>query len=1062
MKRRISRLIFFPCVGLVLLLIGAAGNPHLFSQSHPTPSRIKFNHLSVESGLSQNSVYVVYQDREGFMWFGTADGLNRYDGYSFTVFKHHQSDTTSLSNSTIRSVFEDSKGNLWVGTDNGLNLFNRSTGTFHKFILKNEDSTNAIIGGIGSIYEDKTGTLFFGSNSLVTCTVSSSPQTALQHFYVYENGDAGNTSTFALGEINDIFEDMEGRLWLATSNGLWSLDRDKKTFLSYPLFGEPRRPLKLSVNSIVEYEPNTLWLGTNNNGYRLVELHFPSHIVRQRKLSAGMPTRNSPVSSIQSDNNGTIWVGSYGEGIFRVVQKTGKAIQLVHDAGNSNSVSFDLVKTIFIDRSGIIWIGTDGGGVSYVDPHRKQFVHYVHNPFDSNSPGGNFLKAVYEDRKGRLWIGAIHGGLDRFDTKSGTWKHYRHNPLNRNSIANDNVFSIVEDDAGRLWLAEGSGLDALDPVTEIFTHFTLPQHLYATNFDDVHALAFDDKKNLWIAADGGVFIKHKGTNRIIYIAKLPDDLWALHYSSTGTMWGGGAGGGLIKIDTRTLSVVRYSSSPSATHALSNGNVRSIWEDSSGILWLGTEEGLNRFDPRNETFTHYTEKDGLVNDFIYGILGDGHGDLWISSNGGMSRFSPQNPPGKQFWNFDVNDGLQANEFNTGAYCKGNGDEMFFGGVNGLTAFFPDSIRRNPNVPPVVITEMVTTKGNLFREGSLTAKDTVILNYDNNDFMISFVALNYTQPEKNQYAYKLEGLEGRWVNAGTERQARFTNIDPGEYVFRVKASNNDGIWNDAGATLRIYIVPPYWATWWFRLLVLIAVLGAVGGAARYITLRRVERKIQELQHQRALEYERTRISQDMHDEIGSSLTQIAILSELVKRDLHPTGSTENGDKDSAEKQVEKISETARSVVDSMSQIIWAIDPKNDKLENLTAYLHEYLAEYFEMAGISTRFKLGEAMPALKLTAKFRRNVFLTAKEAANNIVKHAGATSVDVELRIENHEFNLVMCDNGKGFDPSKISGFGNGLMNMRKRIEALNGEFTLDSCENKGTKAIISVPLQKDV
>ncbi len=1062
MKRRISSFAYFRRIGLAFLLLGAAGNPHLFSQSHPVPGGIKFSHLSVESGLSQNSVYVVYQDHEGFMWFGTADGLNRYDGYSFTVFKHRQSDTTSLSNSTIRSIFEDSKGNLWIGTDNGLNLFDRSAGTFQRFILKNEDSTNAIIGGIGCVHEDKAGTLFFGSNSLVACNVSSSPQTALQHFYVYENRDTSSTIISALGEINDIFEDKEERLWLATSNGLWSVDREKKNFLFYPLFENTHRPLKLSVNAIVEYEPNTLWLVTNDNEHKLVEFHFPSHIVRQRKLSAGMPARSSPASSIKSDNNGSIWIGTYGEGVFKVVQKTGKATQFVHDAGNSNSLSFDLIKTIFIDRSGILWIGTDGGGVSFADPHRKQFVHYAHNPFDANSLSGNFLKAVYEDRKGRIWIGAIHGGLDCLDRKSGTWKHYQHDSRNRNSISNDNVFSIVEDDAGRLWLAEGNGIDKFDPETEQFTHFALPHYQHATNFDDVHALAFDGEKNLWISATNGVFIKHIGTDRIAHIPNLPDDLWTLHYSSAGIMWGGSAGGGLVKIDPRTFSAVRYQPNFSSPNALSNGNVRSIWEDSSGALWLGTEEGLNCFNPRQETFTHYTEKDGLINDFIYGILGDEHGNLWISTNGGMSRFTPHGATaGKQFWNFDVNDGLQANEFNTGAYCKGSNGEMFFGGVNGLTTFFPDSIRRNSYVPPVVITEMKTTRGNVFREGTLAAKGAVILNYDNNDFTISFVALNYTQPEKNRYAYMLEGFEKFWVNAGTGREAQFTNIDPGEYIFRVKASNNDGVWNNTGASLRIYIVPPYWATWWFRLLVLIAAIGTVGGVVRYVTLRRVERKIQELQHQQALEYERARISQDMHDEVGSSLTQIAILSELVKRDLHPAGNTENGAKGEAEKQIEKISETARSVVDSMSQIIWAIDPKNDKLENLTAYLHEYLAEYFEMAGLSAQFKLGEAMPALKLTAKFRRNIFLTAKEAANNIVKHAGATNVDVEIGIENNQFHLALCDNGKGFDPSTISGFGNGLMNMRKRIEALGGKFGLDSCENKGTKAIIFVPLQTD-
>ncbi len=1051
MKKYISTVRNFLHSGLITLLLNTTWCLPLFSQS----SNVKFGHLSVESGLSQNSVYVVYQDHEGFMWFGTADGLNRYDGHSFTVFKHRQSDSTTLSNSTIRSIFEDRKGNLWVGTDRGLNLFNRSTGTFLRYNLRNEDSTDAIVGGITSMFEDKTGTLFIGSNTLVACEVGSPPQTRINQFHVYRNGE---TNSPTIAEINSIFEDKEGRLWAATSDGLWSVDRRRKIILPYPLFENPRRRLNLGVNSIIENEPNTVWLGTSEFGRRLLEFHFPSHVVRWRELliKAAPETltmlRHSLVAAVENDSNDNLWIGTYGEGVFRIARESGYATQFIHNAGNNNSLSFDLIKTIFVDRSGIVWIGTDGGGVSFADPHRKQFVHYAHNPFDANSISGNFLKSIYEDRKGRLWVGTIHGGLNCFDKKSGTWKHYQHGPRNRNSISNDNVFSIVEDAAGALWLAEGNGIDKFDPETEQFTHFVLPHYQLATNFDDVHALAFDGEKNLWIAATNGVFIRRIETDRIAHIPNLPDDLWALHYSSAGIMWGGGAGGGLIKIDTRTLSVVRYSSNSPAMHALSNGSIRSIWEDSTGALWLGTEEGLNRYNPQKEAFTRFTERNGLANDFIYGVLGDDHGNLWISTNGGLSRFTPHNPAGRQFRNFDVTDGLQANEFNTGAYCKGSNGEMFFGGVNGLTAFFPDSIHDNPYIPPVDITVMKTRKGNVFNGGSLAEGDTVVLNYDDNDFTISFVALNYTQPEKNQYAYKLEGFDARWINLGTERQVRFTNIDPGEYVFRVKASNNDGAWNNTGASILIQIVPPFWQTWWFRFIALLLTLGFVGGGARYMTLRRVRRKIQELQHQRALEYERTRISQDMHDEIGSSLTQIAILSELVKRDLHPSGETE--------KHVEKISETARNVVDNMSQIIWAIDPKNDKLENLAAYLHEFLAEYFEMAGIDARFVLAETLPLQKLTAKFRRNIFLTAKEAANNIVKHSAATKVDVEISIENNQFHLALYDNGKGFNPSTISGFGNGLMNMRKRIEALNGEFTLDSCENKGTKAIISVPLSR--
>ncbi len=450
--------------------------------------------------------------------------------------------------------------------------------------------------------------------------------------------------------------------------------------------------------------------------------------------------------------------------------------------------------------------------------------------------------------------------------------------------------------------------------------------------------------------------------------------------------------------------------------------------------------MHKLDPTTETFTRYHKKDGLPNTFIYGILGDDHGNLWLSTNGGLSKF---NPAMGRFRNYDLKDGLQSREFNTGAYHRSKKTgEMFFGGINGVNAFHPDSVKDSRFLPPIVLTDFKKFDLPVKLTADIADLEELELVYEENVFSFEFAGLDYTHPEDNQYAYMLEGFDKDWVHSWTRRFARYTNLDPSTYTFRVKGTNHDGVWNEQGVAIKISIVPPFWMTWWFRALAGIAVLSAVAGAAKYISVRKFRARVEELERQQALENERKRISKDMHDELGANLTKIAILSDLAQKDLIESAQPQA--------QLQKMSEIARATIDSMSEIIWAINPQHNTLDGLAAYLRKYAANYFEMTPVQYRLDFPENVPDYPLSAEFRRHIFMVVKEALHNVVKHAKATEMEMKLISYDHMLEILVKDNGQGFVPETLNGCGNGLKNMSKRIEEAGGKFEIQSQPDAGT------------
>ncbi|MGE5458728.1 MAG: triple tyrosine motif-containing protein, partial [Methanococcaceae archaeon] len=524
-----------------------------------------------------------------------------------------------------------------------------------------------------------------------------------------------------------------------------------------------------------------------------------------------------------------------------------------------------------------------------------------------------------------------------------------------------------------------------------------------------------------------------------------DKINALLLDKSSILWIGTANGGLNCLDLQTGKFKCFKNDPASQTSLSSNNVIAIHQDKfhEEILWIGTDLGFNKFDKTNGTCTHYTEEDGLSNNSINGLLTDNHGNLWVNTNNGITKY---NPVTGKFTIYSVKEGLQGNEFNGKASYKDNNGYLYFGGMNGFSVFHPDSIRENFFKPPVVVTSFKILNKEARLSGQVSELNEINLTYKDYVISFEFAGLSFIRPEKNQYAYKLEGFDKNWIFSDAARRfATYTNLEPGEYTLRIKSSNNEGVWNEPGKNIKIIVAPPYWRTWWFKLLVLICFVAAVSFAVWYTQTRKLRKKIEKLQQRHAIEKERARISRNMHDELGGSLTKIHLLSRIITDEKLYT-----------KEKAEKIYRFSNEVIQKLDEIVWTVNAKNDNLKNLVAYICEYMEEFFNDTGINSRYDLPQDIPAFRLSSEQRYNIFLAIKEGLNNIVKYSEATLIAFRLKVEKESFIIEIEDNGKGFDLEQISACGNGLKNMQERISKIGENIEIISREGLGTTIKIKV------
>jgi signal transduction histidine kinase/ligand-binding sensor domain-containing protein/CheY-like chemotaxis protein len=667
----------------------------------------------------------------------------------------------------------------------------------------------------------------------------------------------GNPDSLASDTIFKVIEDRNGILWISTSeSGLDKFDRKTGKFTHYR--HDKNDPHSLSsdyVYCVYEDREGRLWIGTDGgvNRFDPVNNRFIRYAHHPNKPGS---LSNNRVRTIVQDSLGILWVGTLNGGLNRWNEDTGEFYHYRTNPLNPCGLSDDDVYAIYEDKFNIIWIGTEGGGVNKLDLKAKHFGHYRVNSFASTALSHNDIWAIYESRwkPGHIWIGTKGGGINLYDRKNDTFSHYRYIPGNPNSLSTDSIYALCEDRAGNLWIGtDGFGINRMDIETGTVIRFaddpTKPDGLKDT---DVWVIKEDRDGNIWIGTIiQGLYKFDLETNRFTRFQNDPDnpkslssnDIWSIYQDSGGVIWVGTADG-LNRLDEQTGTFTRFANRKDDPESLNNSRILSIYEDRAGIFWIGTlGGGLNQMHRETGTFIHYTEENGLPNNSIYGILeqnplpGNATYYLWLSSNSGLARFDPLN---EEFETYNKRDGLQGNEFNAGAYCKMKNGQLYFGGINGFNVFNPGDIENNPHRPRVMITNFQLfnedvkpgqeINGRVLLEHTITETSKLELYHRENVISFEFAALHYSSPSENQYAYRMDGIENDWNEVGNRRFVTYNRLPPGKYTFRVKASNNDGKWDEDGASIKIIIAQPFWTTGWFYGLCIIAAIAVALGFHR----------------------------------------------------------------------------------------------------------------------------------------------------------------------------------------------------------------------------------------
>ena len=844
---------------------------------------VKFDQLTLEQGLSQSTVRAILQDSQGFMWFGTLDGLNRYDGYSFKVFKHDSADPSSLSDNTIATLFEDRSGTLWIGTESGgLNRFERDTETFSHYRNDSEDPTTISSDTVRAIVEDKAGGLWLGTlNGLIRF------DRKVQSFSHFPNQIDDLGSSFSTNNVTDLHLDHSDNLWIATSGGLLRFEPEEELFSLHPVIRVrppviPDGPGQPAITSIAQGDTDQLWLGTEANG--LISYEPQSGKTVQYNSEADDPDSlsHNAVYAVHQDHSGNTWVGTQ-LGLDMLRPESESFVRYQHDPMSPDGLSDNEIRSLFVDEGGVLWIGTRIGGITKLDPYKTKFSHIRSTGDPSAGLSHPQVLALHQDEQESLWIGT-GDGLDELDRQSGQMTRYTHDPDDPLSLSSNYVTSIIQDRAGVLWIASHGGLNRLNRPGGNFSRVQAdPKDPHSLSSDLINVLFEDKDGYLWVGtAGGGLNRRDPANGRFDHYSYVEGDrppgtlglnhILSFQQDEGDTLWIGTTGG-LIRFDQRHESRTYYRHEPGDEGSLGHDLVNDIYRDRSGRVWLATGAGLDRYDPDSDMFSHVSEEDGLPNNMILGILEDGSGRLWISSNAGLTRYDPVTGVIRSY---DTSDGLQSLEFNRGARFMNQRGEMFFGGVNGFNAFHPQEIRDNPYRPPVVITDMrifnesVPVGPDSLLQKPIHQSDRIKLSRQDTVFSFELAALHYGAPDEVQYAYLMEGFDKAWNYVDNRRYATYTNLPPGNYTFRAVGSNSDGVWNEEGVSLEVVMPRPFWQSAWFIGLVLLAIIAAVF-AGFGLRSRSMEARTHELESQvarRTVEIERRR-------QIAEGLREILVL-------------------------------------------------------------------------------------------------------------------------------------------------------------------------------------------
>ncbi|MDJ0835899.1 MAG: two-component regulator propeller domain-containing protein [Acidobacteriota bacterium] len=979
----------------------------------PLEPGLRFARLGLARGLSQGTVSCMLRDRDGFFWFGTQDGLNRYDGYEFVIWRHEPDRPDSLSDSYINCLLEDDEGRMWVGTNYGLNRYDREQGDFVRY-LPGDREGDLPHEQVLALESDSSGRLWVGLlNGLYRLNMADISSTRTRFEPV-------SFSEVSEPHVRTLLRDQTGRFW-AAGRGIYrhNPEDDRMTLVGVGSAGfEPI--MEALITDLHIGKQGNIWAASINRG--LFEIMNPygalPTIVHHGALSG---SKSNTIFTLASDSDGLLWLGTQG-GLLAFDPEHGVRAHFRHEPSRATSLSHNRVLCLALNK-GILWAGTHYGISRAL--RDSPFRHFVHDPKDPYSLGAAGIRAFAEDADNNLWVGTTSAGLDYYDRAGGRFTHFRHDPDNPAGLLADRVTALACSPSGDLWVGTTHGLSRRDAGADGFRH-------YRYDPNDPNSLGWGGGTTaLLFASDGSFWVGNWGSGLCRYRPQQDDferfapparkkTSWkvrVLREDEEGSLWLGTWETGLLRFEPETARFTNWLRDPHDAHSLPHDRVLSLCPARNGVMWLGTAGGLARMRPDDIGFDTFTHQDGLLNNVVYGILQDDRDQLWLSTNMGLSRFDPFSGT---FRNFTEQEGLQANEFNNNAYLRTRSGELVFGGVNGFNIFHPATVRERAASPPVRLCRFtVFDRDQLpYRVGERYTP--ISLSYSDNFFSLEFAALDYANPGRNQYRYKLDGFDEDWIDSGTRRYVSYTNLDGGNYRFRVQAAV-DGSWGDSSLEIPVRITSAPWKTLWFRLGVVLAVAVLLWSGHRLRVKKLVE-----------IERIRVRIASDLHDEVGSALTKISLLSDLLKEVLEPERKVH---------LLERIGRLGRDAVSAMGDLVWSVDARNDTVGSMIDRMRDFAADTFSHQGGEVEFELHGLRETRRLPVDLRKNLYLVFKEALTNVAKYAGASRVRVRLESRKRDFLLAISDNGRGLG----KGFhrsGHGIRNMKMRARDLGGELQI--------------------
>lgn len=970
------------------------------------PAYPRFDRYSIKDGLAGNTIRSIHQDRKGFLWFACGWGIDRFDGYSFKYYP----------GCGAMNFAEDAAGRLWVaGNIQGLFCYDPQSDSLYHTRYKLAEPN------VRKVFIDRDNTLW-----VVTRTTLHRIDLATDSVTIYPR------SVLAAGEIRCIREDKSGNFWLGYADSLLYFEKKTGCSRKYLISGIS------AFNDIAIDKYGSVWTGNSlPAGFGLVDT--AKHVIHPVYENGSAVSANA----LAIDDDGKIWVGSSSGGLKVYDPHTQQWTTYTCRTSNPSSLIGDDVTALYRDRTGNLWIGTTDG-ISKLPRRQKKFTYIAHNTDNPNSPPKNTIQSLCEDRQGNVWLGSLGDGVVEWNRKTGAFTRHSQFP--------SRTHLIKPDHSGKLWIAGRKDKDVLyeyDPATRVTVkHVHSPGDPRSLPPGMVTDLCEDPAGILWLGFSQNLLCRWDRKNGTIRTFPLDTfqrfgdnepHIKAMLYDSHGILWIA-AGRFLVSMDTRSYAVHRYLPDPKDSTTIGNVLIYSIHEDAAGRIWFGMIDRMQRYMRETKIFRNVRPPGPGVS----GILEDAHGRLWLRGNDKLMRYDPEMDRLGGYGEFDGFPPPVGIALHIGVHpcVKLKSDEMVFSVSKGVVIFHPDSIHENNDVPPVVLTDfrildkpVKVGKDSPLKKG-LAEAQSILLSYDQNSFSMEFAALDYTVPSKNQYCYRLEGIDRDWILCGNRRFVQYTHVPPGDYRFTVIGSNNDGVWNKQGASIFISVLPPWWMTWWFRIAAAITAIALIVLIVQY----RMRQKL-------ALERVRLQIASDLHDDIGSSLSSIALVTENVRCTLeenHP-----------AHSHLKSVTDVARQTADRLKDDVWVIKPGSDTLENLVLRMKD--STQTVIGHIEYTLHVNTNGTSLQVPPEFRRNILFIYKEVLHNIVKHSHADSVRISFVLEGGLFILDVRDNGTGFDIQDAPK-GNGLLNLKRRAEAVKGDLTIETGANMGTHVLLKTKI----